>query len=134
MTKVTVTDLSKMAVCEKQYVLGKIHGNPENKKMLQGTINHHHFENSSWQKWERQLSGQKRCYVATALWGEEDARVQQLRLYRDEVLLKSKMGIIFIRFYYLISEKMVNTKFFHYPLIKKIIEKTLQGIIKCLSI
>jgi hypothetical protein len=53
-------------------------------------------------------STKKACYVATAVYGHEDAwQVEKLRQYRDNVLRKHVWGRTFIYTYYLISPKLV---------------------------
>lgn len=49
------------------------------------------------------------CFVATAVYGSYDApQVKTLRIYRDEVLELSKIGRLFIRFYYRIAPTCSN--------------------------
>ncbi len=49
------------------------------------------------------------CFIATAVYGSYSApEVKILRNYRDEVLLKTKIGKLFVDFYYLISPKFVK--------------------------
>jgi hypothetical protein len=49
------------------------------------------------------------CYIATMAYGDHDhPQVLELRKFRDEVLLNSKLGIFFVRFYYKISPSMVE--------------------------
>ena len=49
------------------------------------------------------------CYIATMAYGDYDhPQVMELRKYRDQVLLKSVPGRLFVRFYYWISPKMVK--------------------------
>lgn len=50
------------------------------------------------------------CYIATAIYGSYDAvQVIVLRRYRDDVLLKSFFGRVFVRLYYWISPFFVKT-------------------------
>lgn len=47
---------------------------------------------------------QEGCYIATAVYGRYDnPKVMVLRRYRDEVLKKSRLGIMFIKIYYAVS-------------------------------
>lgn len=49
------------------------------------------------------------CYIATMAYGDYDhPQVMVLRRYRDQVLLKSVHGRLFVRFYYWISPKLVK--------------------------
>jgi hypothetical protein len=48
-------------------------------------------------------SGSSGCFVATAACGPESPEVLWLRLYRDDILLQSMVGSLFVRLYYLLS-------------------------------
>jgi len=48
-------------------------------------------------------SGSSGCFVATAACGPGSPEVLWLRLYRDEVLLQTIVGRLFVRLYYLLS-------------------------------
>lgn len=51
----------------------------------------------------------KACYIATAVYGHEDAwQVEKLRQYRDNALRKHVMGRVFITCYYLISPHLIS--------------------------
>lgn len=49
------------------------------------------------------------CFIATACYGDYDAlEVLVLRQYRDEQLLKSRIGRRLVRFYYLVSPSIAT--------------------------
>ena len=49
------------------------------------------------------------CYIATMVYGDYNhPQVLVLRRYRDEVLLKSIIGKLFVNFYYYVSPKLVT--------------------------
>ncbi|UJJ60595.1 CFI-box-CTERM domain-containing protein [Rhodanobacter denitrificans] len=50
----------------------------------------------------------RRCFIATAVWGGHDPRTQQLRDWRDRVLLTHAFGRGVVRAYYAISPWMVR--------------------------
>lgn len=50
----------------------------------------------------------RRCFIATAVWGGDDPRTQQLRDWRDRVLLAKRFGRAAARAYYAISPWMVR--------------------------
>lgn len=53
--------------------------------------------------------GSSGCYIATMAYGDYDhPQVLELRRFRDDVLLKSKLGTYFVEFYYWVSPKMVE--------------------------
>ena len=48
-----------------------------------------------------------RCFIATQVYGLHDPRTDQLRLWRDEVLMPSRTGRLFVRLYYATSPALV---------------------------
>ena len=77
----------------------------------------------SKRKRSRKKSG---CYIATAVYGSYDCpQVLVLRRYRDEKLLKSKLGKLFVSLYYkcspLIAKKLSKTKRLNF-FVKKILD------------
>ncbi len=69
--------------------------------------------------------GNSGCYIATMAYGDYDhPQVIELRRFRDEVLLKSRLGTYCVDFYYWISPKMVEV-FKN----KKNINSTIRGIL-----
>lgn len=69
--------------------------------------------------------GNSGCYIATMAYGDYDhPQVIELRRFRDEVLLKSRLGAYCVDFYYWISPKMVEV-FKN----KKNINSTIRGIL-----
>jgi hypothetical protein len=54
-------------------------------------------------------SKRRGCYIATAVYGDYDApQVLTLRRFRDEVLMKSKAGQIFVAYYYKYSPRLAE--------------------------
>mgnify|MGYP006892259313 CR=1 FL=1 len=49
----------------------------------------------------------RRCYIATCAFGDDDRRTWNLRTYRDEVLAKSIAGRVLINLYYMTSPHLV---------------------------
>jgi hypothetical protein len=67
------------------------------------------------------------CYIATMAYGSyEHPQVIQLRKFRDEILLKSFLGMSFVDFYYWFSPKLVKQlegyKFMN-ALIRKLLDR-----------
>jgi hypothetical protein len=51
-----------------------------------------------------------RCFIATACYGSTDCKeLNEFRKFRDEVLLKSKLGETIVKFYYFTSPTLINT-------------------------
>lgn len=73
------------------------------------------------------------CYIATAVYGDYDAKeVLILRRFRDKVLLNSKIGIIFVKYYYIISPKLAR-RLQQHRAINNTIRKMLDLLTKYLS-
>ena len=49
-----------------------------------------------------------RCFIASHLYGIDDDRTSLLRSYRDEKLVNSYLGNLFIRIYYVFSPGLVS--------------------------
>ncbi len=76
----------------------------------------------------------KSCYIATMAYGDyEHPQVMVLRKFRDDILLNSFIGRLFVKLYYIISPKIVlvltnqNTT---NSFIRKILDKLIENIIK----
>lgn len=50
----------------------------------------------------------RRCFIATAMWGADDPRTQQLRDWRDRVLLTHRFGRCAAGVYYAINPSLVR--------------------------
>jgi hypothetical protein len=73
------------------------------------------------------------CYIATMAYGDYDhPQVLKLRRFRDEVLDKSYFGKLFIKYYYLISPKLVS-RLKGQPSVNATIQKILNQIIKLIN-
>jgi hypothetical protein len=64
---------------------------------------------NNWGLVSSRTNGQEGCFIATACYGDYDAaEVHVLRRYRDETLLCSRAGRLFVRIYYRISPPLAN--------------------------
>ena len=123
-TYVPVTDLSQMAVCEKQVVLKNTHRvNQQNQAMKRGTQAH--------KKFEKQIKKQdRRCYIATYIYGDQHENTQFLRDYRDNVLMHAWYGPGVIQFYYYISSWLVSSQVAQHQWFYNLNQKALQFFIQ----
>jgi hypothetical protein len=103
MRQVSATELAKMGKCERQVYLDHHHG--EDTSLTAEFIkrgNHEH------EQFNRQLSGRdKRCFIATAVFGVDAIETNILRQFRDEHLIPYKLGRVFTALYYSISPYIV---------------------------
>lgn len=74
----------------------------------------------------------KRCYVATHLYGQEDERTLLLRAFRDSTLKRSLPGQLFIKIYYLMSPAFVVLAR-RYPALDKCLKLVVDPIVKRLE-
>ena len=48
------------------------------------------------------------CFIATAVYGYHNYKLEIFRNFRDRILLKNKLGKIFVQFYYRVSPNIAN--------------------------
>jgi len=48
------------------------------------------------------------CFIATAVYDNQNYKLEIFRNFRDSILLKSKLGKMFVQFYYRISPGIAN--------------------------
>lgn len=66
-------------------------------------------ETSAGQKQNAQASQKEGCYIATAVYGDYNApEVLTLRMFRDLVLKKYRIGRLFIKIYYALSPELAH--------------------------
>ena len=78
------------------------------------------------------IEAKKGCYVATAVYGNEfHPNVLILKKFRDETLMRSALGRLFCRSYYMVSPSLSNH--FHKGLLSVFCRKFLNVICKCIQ-
>lgn len=101
----SITDIVKTVYCEQKFVFDRTYGDkrPEPIKQLaeDGVRQHTRFEKQG------KLAVDRRCFVATAVFGAEAEETNYLRQWRDEVLLRTGFGRLVVRVYYYLSPKML---------------------------
>lgn len=124
MRQVSATELAKMGKCERQVYLDHHHGEDTSltaKYIERGNDEHEEFN--------RRLSGQdKRCFIATAVFGIDAIETNILRQFRDEYLMPYSSGRIFTSLYYRISPYIVML-IENYPILIVPIRATLRRFI-----
>jgi hypothetical protein len=126
-TCINVTSVVASVYCERKVVLDQLYGRedtPFNQQAQQaGESAHLAFARNS----ERLMAEQdemamrardRRCYVASYAFGEDDPITHALRVWRDEVLLHMRLGRIFVRVYYRISPSLIRVAR-HLPFFKR---------------
>lgn len=139
--RISATELAKLGKCEKQLILNNVYQNTkENKeveeKRLKGIEQHKVFEENNKRIMENQRNTpqydrpvDKRCYLATAIFGVSAPETIFLRKWRDDFLKKYYFGRVFIKYYYSISPFLIRKS----PAwIKPLVKNCLKGFIKLL--
>ena len=142
--RIAATELAKLGKCEKQLILNNVYKNTkENKeveeKRIKGIEQHKIFEENNKKIMQQQRNipqyerpVDKRCYIATAIFGMSSPETLFLRKWRDGFLKKYYLGRAFIKYYYKISPTLIRlSPSWIKPFVKinlKILIKILKGI------
>ncbi|MHB8742067.1 MAG: PspC domain-containing protein [Sulfuricaulis sp.] len=106
------TKLAAMGHCETKIVLEGKYGDratPEQARArVEGTVAHRRFDRVVSAAHNRPRAQDRRCFVASCVYGPDDARTDQLREYRDRVLAPVASGRALIAVYYAISPWLVR--------------------------
>lgn len=100
--EVSATELAEMGFCEKRVLLAHIYGKhttPEQyKTMARGQAAHQRYLEEGLA-----ATSDRRCFVATFVFGPDARETQVLRAYRDAVLLRQRWGKALVTAYYRIA-------------------------------
>ncbi len=100
--EVAAKDLAEMGFCEKRVQLARLYGErvtPEQRKaMARGQVVHQRY-------WEEGVAAtaDRRCFVATFVFGPDASETKVLRAYRDSVLLRQCWGRALVAAYYRVA-------------------------------
>lgn len=101
----TVTEIVSAVYCEQKMICDIERGRSETRevraKREDGISRHKRFEA------EGRRTQDRRCFIATAVYGPDAFETDFLRGWRDSVLLPTRSGRIFVRIYYLVSPRLV---------------------------
>lgn len=102
----TITDIVSSTYCEQKMIFDRTRGRVATKavraKQEEGIKQHHRFE-------QRGRSGSdRRCFIATAVYGPEAPETNFLRSWRDQTLMARPLGRAFVRLYYRASPAFVS--------------------------
>jgi hypothetical protein len=87
--------------------------------------------NTSHEAFNRQAED-KRCFIASHLYGPEDRRTIQLRRYRDQTLRKYFAGRVFIAVYYKLSPTLVTISR-KLPVLDELLMKVVNKLLRILD-
>ncbi|RMD58681.1 hypothetical protein D6833_12670 [Candidatus Parcubacteria bacterium] len=109
---VSATDLATLVRCPRKAALeakyGKVDARATARARLAGDREHarHHLEALAFAR--RPLSADRRCFIATAIYGEEAWQTEALRRWRDQMLLPSPAGRLLVHTYYIVSPPLAR--------------------------
>ena len=105
---VSATELATLGRCERQLVLdavyGKVAARSNQAARDRGDREHlrHHMEVQRYAQ-KPMAAGDRRCFIATVIYGPDAPQTWALRAWRDRCLLPSPTGRLLVRLYYAIS-------------------------------
>lgn len=103
---VSAKELAEMGFCEKRVLLSHLHGQrltPEQERSAKrGRLAHDRYYREGLAA-ASAAGDDRRCFVATCLFGDEAWQVSALRCYRDDVLLRRQVGRWIVAAYYQVS-------------------------------
>lgn len=109
---VAVSDLAQLARCEQQMLLDLAHGKnrPADRERLAaaGEAEHARHDALARRYQSGAPAGDRRCFVATAVYGESARETDALRAWRDRALRPTPWGRGAIRAYYRLSPALAR--------------------------
>ena len=100
--EVSATELAEMGFCEKRVQLAHLYGDqatPEQRQaMARGQVAHQRYLEEGLA-----ATADRRCFVATFVFGPDARETQLLRAYRDSVLLRRRWGRALVAAYYQVA-------------------------------
>lgn len=97
----TISDIVSAVYCEQKMIFDRTYGIRENDDVRawreDGITQHKHFERAARRGQDR------RCFIATAVYGPEAPETRFLRAWRDRKLMPTRPGRALVRTYYLVS-------------------------------
>lgn len=102
---VSASDIGRAAFCPK-YLEHKYGGAEVDESAVmaraRGEVEHDKFNEQI-----KSQTSDSRCFIASHVYGIQDPRTEQLRQFRDGVLMPNTLGRVFVRVYYALSPSFV---------------------------
>lgn len=133
---VAVSDLAQLARCERQMLLDREHGQrrPPDRRRLAAAGEAEHARHDALVR--RYQSGaperDRRCFIATAAYGESAPETRALRAWRDRVLRPTPWGRGLIRLYYRLSPPLARL-LARRPAWRRAVRRLLDGAVRRLD-
>lgn len=125
MRKVSATELAKLGKCERQAYL-------DHKLGADHTLTKDYIKkgNAEHIAFSRRISGQdRRCFIASAVFGNNAPETNYLRMFRDKHLMVYAAGRVIINFYYCFAPFVVSLLEM-YPALVQPMQKLIRYFIK----
>jgi len=112
----SVTEIVAAAYCEQKAIYNLYYGDRptavNERKRQAGIVDHDNFEfvgkQQQKEQYKQEAAPDRRCFVASAVYGNDAPQTDTLRTWRDNHLLKIPFGSAIVRFYYLSSPTLVR--------------------------
>lgn len=103
----TITDIVGTVYCEQKVIFDRERGDARplevRAKAAGGTFEHLRFQVEG----QTRAAIDRRCFIATAIYGPDAAETNFLRAWRDRVLMPAMAGRLCVRAYYAVSPGLV---------------------------
>lgn len=120
---ISASDVGRSEFCPNSVALKYAGARPSKRAIAsqnRGNLKHEQFN--------RQISKDKRCYVASYLYGMDDLRTETLRQFRDTRLQRSPGGRILIAAYYRLSPLVIEISK-RCPLVDQVLKRIVDRLV-----
>lgn len=143
----TVTEIVAGVYCEQKVVLDRLHGSTRSEDLLakanHGVLEHARFERNGYASQPTTLlakiggrtasgSTDRRCFVASHVFGSDAEPTHWLRSWRDQVLTPTIAGRAAVRLYYLLSPAIVRLLML-FPRATPPVRAAVAAVVRCLG-
>jgi len=103
----SISNIVATVYCEQQAIFDRERGEARTigvrVKAAAGTFEHKRFEMEG----KTRAAVDRRCFIASAVYGSDAPATNALRAWRDRVLMHSRVGRAIVRIYYFVSPHLV---------------------------
>jgi hypothetical protein len=100
----SATDLAKFATCERQAYLDKRYPHTKDSRAIQASKTRGNYIHALAERQGHPAShSDRRCFIATAVFGQDAEETNSLRTWRDRNLLPHHIGRLLVSLYYRLS-------------------------------
>lgn len=101
---IPISELGEVVICERRVYLRSKYGQRTSAQREGRLKRGNDVHKAAYaQKAPDQVATDKRCFIATAVFGEDAPETNHLRRWRDETLMPSKVGRVAVAVYYRVS-------------------------------